>query len=250
MLLTVPETIQNVIWEGLLEEEIKDTTILPDFRSASDTSWANIKTDELPIVSIGSPETWNLTELYEPDKIPRAIQTRLDEANFYLVRLSCSFRPIKDEIQISRAYFAAELLPDSNNQQPIAYDLYPSEVNQEVKRNFKITLNPTLKFEKVEGSIGSTEFGIEYPELQPVIIATGVGEREPAWEYQKAKGRAIQGSKSMHLLLKVPKHMQRVRAKLKLTADIESQETWLQRLILRDRNEGNEPKAYLPVRLV
>lgn len=240
MLLRVPETVGEIAWQGVLESE------------NTDTPWKNIKmarpssgfSDKLPIVSIGAPEKWNLTALYEAETMPRSIQVKLDEANFYLVRLSCSFRPRRNEVQISQARFIIEILPDRDQSQPIAFDLHPMQVNQEVKHNFKVTLNPSLKFKEVQGSLGSSDFAIEYPELQPTIVATGVGERRPSWEYQKAKGVGIQGSKFMHLLLKVPKNMQKVRAKLKLTADLEVGGNWVTGLFLRNKG-GTDSDCYM-----
>ena len=233
MLLKVPDAVEHIIWEGGLESEEVGIT-QKNLKMAGPSSSFS---DGLPIVSIGQPEKWNLTELYKPDPIPRSLQVKLDEANFYLVRLSCSFRPRRNEIQISQARFIAELLPDRHHNQPIAFDLHPLAVNQEVKRNFTVTINPSLKFKEIEGSLGSTDFGIEYPELQPTIVAAGVGERRPSWDYRKAKGIGIQGSKFMHLLLKVPKNMRKVRAKLKLTADLEVGGNWLTGLCLRNQND-------------
>ena len=133
------------------------------------------------------------------------------------------------------ARFYVFLPPDSLGRQPIAYDISPVDITQEVKRHFKFTLAPTLKFRTVvEAEVGSLEFGLEYPELQPIIVGAGVGEAMPTWDYQVATGMAgIQGAKWMHLLIKAPKGMPAATAQLALTAQIyvESVSSWLPSVI-------------------
>jgi hypothetical protein len=90
---------------------------------------------------------------------------------------------------------------------------------------------PTLKFRTVvEAEVGKVEFGLEYPELQPIIVGAGVGEAMPTWDYQVATGMAgIQGAKWMHLLVKAPKGMPAITAQLILTAQIyvENGSSWM-----------------------
>ena len=93
-------------------------------------------------------------------------------------------------------------------------------VTQEVKHSVKVTLSPTLKFQEVSASFGGIDFGLEYAELHPIISATGIGEGQPSWDYEEAKGLKIQGSKFMHMLLKVPKKMKPFEAFLDLVADV------------------------------
>jgi hypothetical protein len=57
-------------------------------------------------------------------------------------------------------------------------------------------------------------------ELHPIISATGIGEAQPSWDYEEAKGLKVQGSKFMHMLLRVPKSMRPVEAFLDLIADV------------------------------
>lgn len=61
MLLSTPETIQNILWQGQLEldsEEIEEE----NFRFISRPSQPSYAA----IVSIGQPEVWQLAELYYP----------------------------------------------------------------------------------------------------------------------------------------------------------------------------------------
>jgi hypothetical protein len=201
---------------------------------------------DLPIATIGRPEVWALTEVYPPDKMPHPLKAKLDEADFYLARLSCSFRPRKDESQVEWARFLVYLLPDNAAHQPIAFDLHPLMVTQEVRRNVKVSLNPSLKFYEIEGEVGRIEFGFEYPELQPLISAAGGGEARPSWDYAEAKGAMITGCKWMHLLVKAPKGTSPVRAVFDLAADVRVRDSRLPVLGLCDQEQAH---AHLTVRL-
>ena len=182
-----------------------------------------LKSDDLrsglPIVSIGSPETWALTDLYPAEKMPPLLKAKLNEADFYLVRFSCSFRPQHGEKQIDWARFIVQLYSGEAGQ-PIAFDLYPVMVTQELKHSIKVTLGPTLNFQPVNAGLGGLEFGYEYQELHPIITAAGIGEENPSWDFREAKGSTVQGSKFMLMLLKVPKGMKPVEAFIDLVASV------------------------------
>lgn len=248
MWLKAPETIENILWQGALEPASEEALE----RLGREWAMRGVKGSpaqaarDLPIVSIGQPEVWTLPEVYPPETMPHPLKAKLDEADFYLVRASCSFRPKKDESQVEWARFLVYLLPDSVARQPIAFDLHPLMVTQEVKRNVKVSLNPSLKFYEVEGSIGGIEFGFEYPELQPIISAAGGGEATPSWDYEEAKGARVQGCKWMLLLVKAPKGTSPVRATFDLTADVRVRGSRLAVLALRDKEQA---RAHLTVRL-
>ncbi len=173
----------------------------------------------LPIVSIGSPEVWSLVDLYSPDKMPPLLKAKLDESDFYIVRFSCSFRHSPNGKEIEWARFIVQLYPGEKGQ-PVAFDLHPLMVTQEIKHNVKVTLNPNIKFQELEAGLGGIDFGLEYIELHPIISAAGIGEGLASWDYEVDRGLKIQGSKFMHMLLKVPKEMKPVEAFLDLLADV------------------------------
>lgn len=223
MWLQVPETIENILWEGTLEPATDEAAKQLARAWVAHEIKGNLpqSIQDLPIVSIGQPEVWSLEQVFPPKKLPSALQSKLKEADFYFVRMACSFRSKRDNIQVEWARFLVHLLPDTAGRQPIAFDLHPLQVTQEVRRNVKVSLSPTLKFQEAEGSFGGVEFGFEYPELQPLINAEGAGEPNPNWDYQEARGVRVQGSKWMHLLVKVPKGTPSGRANLDLTADVQ-----------------------------
>jgi hypothetical protein len=148
MWLVEPKAIQQVLVERPLqlptEEALEQSA--REWRSQGVQVDLHAMLRSMPVVSIGLPETWPLQELYPPEQMPRPLQAKANQADFYLVRLSCSFRPLHQESRVQWARFLARLLPTATGQQPIAYDLYPQQVVQEVKRQTSVTLRPMLKF--------------------------------------------------------------------------------------------------------
>src|SRR5437660_1438414 len=137
MWLTTPDTIEHVLVERQLEPTSDDALD----QSAYDWQSRGVKLAprealrSMPVVTIGQPETWPLQDLYSPRKLPRPIRTKLSQADFYLVRFSCSFRPLHEESRVEWARFRATLLPHpSIGAQPLAFDFYPQQVMQEEKR--------------------------------------------------------------------------------------------------------------------
>ncbi len=243
MWLTTPETIEQALVERPLEP-VSDEALdqfARDWQSRSGQSAPREGLRNMPVVSIGPAETWTLQDFYSPSKLTRPIRTKLSQADFYLVRLSCSFRPVHRESRIQWARFRAALLPHSSTgEQPIAFDVFPLQVVQEVKHKIKVTLSPSLKFNEVEASMGSAEFGIEYTELIPLVSAAiGVGF-DPSWDYRAGSGQEVQGTKWMHLLIKAPKGMRSGRALLELEADVQVGDFVLPVTIWR--RQGQDPK--------
>ena len=223
MWLTTPDTIEHVLVERPLEPVSDDVLD----QSARDWQSRGVKVApsevlrNMPVVSIGQSETWTLQDFYSPSKLPRPIRTKLSQADFYVVRLSCSFRPVHEESRVEWARFRAALLPHSSTgAQPIAFDLYPQQVVQEMKRQIKVTLSPSLKFQELEASLGSAEFGFEYTELIPLVSAAIGASFDPSWDYRAGPGQEVQGTKWMYLLVKAPKGVTSGRAILELEADV------------------------------
>ncbi len=223
MWLTTPETIEHVLTERPLEP-VSDEAL---DQSAREWLSRGVKLAPqgalrtMPVVCIGQPETWKLQDFYAPGKLPRPIRTKLSQADFYVVRLSCSFRPVHEESRVEWARFRAALLPHpSTGGQPLAFDIYPEQVVQEEKRQIKVTLSPSLKFRELEASLGTAEFGFEYTEQIPLIRAAIGAGFDPSWDYRAGPGQEVQGTKWMHLLVKAPKGMTSGRALLELEADV------------------------------
>jgi hypothetical protein len=247
MWLRVPDSIDDVLWEGPLEPEHESIERLQRSWTGDESrTGAEDVARNLPVVSIGQPEAWPLATIYKPDRMPPLLQARLFEADFYLVRLACSFRPVRRETRIDWARFAIELLPDGQSRQPIADDLHPNEVDQEIQHSIKVSLSPNLKFQGVEASLGGVGFGLEYPELQPRIIAAGHSSPRASWDYSEVPGVAVRGGKWMHLLVKAPKGMTPAVADIYLVADVAARGAMVRALF---PNKPTEMRDHLTVRL-
>ncbi|MEW6718342.1 MAG: hypothetical protein AB1345_12695 [Chloroflexota bacterium] len=153
MWLTVPRDFKDALWEASLEPESDEVAEhwQRDARIRGDKSAHPIPKSELPLVSVGKPEVWDLPEVYPRKNMSRLLHKKLEEADFYLVRLPCSFRPRHNEIAIEWARYTLSLHPVEGNPL-IAFDLHPLMVTQEVKHNIRVTLNPALKFQELEAS--------------------------------------------------------------------------------------------------
>lgn len=90
----------------------------------------------------------------------------------------------------------------------------------------------------MEVSLAGVEFGFEYPELVPVISATGAGESMPSWDYEAVRGIHLQGSKWMHLLVKAPLGTSSCKAVLGLVADVVVHNLRLPVLAIRDQKSA------------
>ena len=77
-----------------------------------------------------------------------------------------------------------------------------------------------LKFQELEASLGSAEFGFEYTEQVPLISAAVGAGFDPSWDYGAGSRREVLGTKWMYLLIKAPKGLTSGRALLDLEADV------------------------------
>lgn len=207
-------------WFGVRESErIQDQE---RERWSQDEFYSNIRQTlrELPTASIGQPEVWELSELYPAGQLPAAIRAKMDEDDFYLVRITCSLRP-EGGFKVTQALFQIGLTPGEDGRQARAFDLYPLETLRETKRTKKVTLDPSLKFKEIDVSVGGVEFGFDYPELEPEVSASGIGESQPRWEYRRTRGTTVQGSKLAYVLVAAPKGTRTCKAAIGLTADVE-----------------------------
>lgn len=238
MWLCVPGTIEKVLWEGEME-----VAHLPGAHESTQRGEGDVQ--DLPIVSVGRPTVWRLEDLYTPNDMHHMLRRALERTDFYLVRLACSFRSCREEDRVTFARFAAQLLPEDD--QLLAYDIYPLEVSEQIKRNVRITLNPTLKFREIEATAGEVGFGLEYMEIQPYIWGAGIGEKVATWEYAETKGVGIQGSKIMHLLVSAPLGMEKINAYLHIGARVDRRGAILALLGINDEKKA---RGCLTARLV
>src|SRR5579864_5845449 len=100
MWLTTPDTIEKILVERQLEPVSDDALDQSCVGQSQGVKRPGAALRSMPVVSIGQPETLSLQDLYSPRKLPRPIRTKLGQADFYLVRLSCSFLPVHEESRV------------------------------------------------------------------------------------------------------------------------------------------------------
>jgi hypothetical protein len=242
--LQAPTYISDVLLESPLD--LDESSLARLRRGAPAGAPEEELARSLPVVSIGEPESWPLSALYDVATMPAMIRASMEDADFYLVRLACSFRPVHRESQIEWARLAIRLHPDEQGRQPIAEAQHPVDVNQEIQRHTKFTLSPSLTFQPVEASAGEIAFGFDYPELRPLISAAGYRTPEPTWDYFAVSGSAVQGGKWMHLLVKTPRGTSAAHADLSLAADVRVKGTTVRAVL---RNNRAKEHAYMRARL-
>lgn len=244
MWLTTPDTMQSILIERQLEPRSEDT-FDPSVRGSRGQGTKQISPEalrDMPIVSIGQPEHWRVQDLYAPQKLPRSIRSKLNQDDFHLVRFTCTFRPVTDESRVKWARFRVNLCPNSSTgPYPLAFDLYPQQVVQEVRRSIKVTFSPLLKFQELEASVGRAEFGFEYTEQVPLISGTLGTSFDPTWSYDAGRKRRVEGTKEMYLLIKAPKGLANAQAQLELDADVLVRGTVIAARLWRKQEQAADP---------
>ena len=222
--IITPVEIEDTLYEGPLE--FTTAAIEKAVRKqGGETESSTIKPPR-PVVTLGQPEWWNLAQLARErgQSLPAELALLLRKADFYLLRLACSFRPERDS-HVGWARFTAYLRAKTGQEQPTAFDVYPREIYDETKTDVKIKISPSLKFAAfegtaVEGGLGEVITTIEFSKLEPVVIGFGVQESAPNWDFEKHETQPLRGCKFGYLIVKKPRSAEAVRLTLDVVADV------------------------------
>jgi hypothetical protein len=210
-----PKPDESPLWEGELAptDRLASGEVYRSSASPPETG------PESPgVVSIGKPQVLPVAALYETGELPRGVAARLEQADYYLVQLSCSFRPERADA-INWARFAVSL-HSATPGDVYAAELHPMSVQIKAKRKVKVGINGSLKFaESAEAGVECSS-GVEYPELTPIITAAGLGESRPSWDYVQMRGWQVTGSKLMNMIVRAPKGTERLTASLEIMAEV------------------------------
>jgi hypothetical protein len=207
----------NPLWEGELAP-VQGGQSVGEHVYRDSSSTPPLSSESPGVVSIGKPQVLPVASLYEAGALPPGVKAKLEQADYFLVQLSCSFRPERDDA-IDWARFSVSL----NSTKPgevFAAELHPLSVEMKAKRKVKVGISSSLKF--ADAAEVGVEYGsgVEYPELSPIITAAGVGESRPSWDYTKMRGWQITGSKLMNMIVRSPKGTSRLTASLAIMAEV------------------------------
>jgi hypothetical protein len=123
MHLTTPDHPASITWTGRLIRADPSGPV-PAQRAGTHGTGVNADSErpsttaDLPRASIGTPETWRLTDVWPLDTIPKPVRASLTENDFYFCRLACLFRPEHEETRIEWARFTLSLLPTTRDASP------------------------------------------------------------------------------------------------------------------------------------
>lgn len=226
--INAPQEIKDSLYEGQLE-------ILTSARAEPTRSGGSIvrQRHSGPVVSLGQPQYWNLSSLMAEKgaTLPSEIKLLLRNANFYLVQLACSFRPEQNS-DIRWARFDVQLQQQIGEEVPIAFDLYPREIYDETKHDWKVNIAPSLSFSTAEGSkvdaqLGEVATTIHYRTLEPIVIGYGLLQSNPGWDFQKHKEKPLRGVKVGYIIVKKPQGAGAVRLTQDLKVEVLTKSGWL-----------------------
>jgi hypothetical protein len=216
--IITPTDVERPCYEGELEvtPESLNFPLKSEIQSVADAQ------NYSPVVTLGQPQEWNLRELARTrgETSPTELSLLLQNADFYLLLLACSFRP-KTGSEITFARLTVSLAPKLGAEMPIAFDLYPRLVENETKQDVQVKIAPSLKFEDVEVSLGEVLGTIEFRRLEPSVVAAGFLESAPNWDYHRSRKHPLQGGQFSYLIVKKPHRARSVIMTLSLSADVE-----------------------------
>jgi hypothetical protein len=198
MEIYTPTDITDPIYEGAMQSPV-------DGARAGETR-----------VQIGRPEWWFLSDLFDEKwKPPQGDDTYL------LVRLSYSLEPPRS-YEVEEAHLSALLVCRGGVEHPVAFDLFPREAIEESQTDVKMTFGPSLKLEKIEGSLGSVETTIHIPKVEPIITTFGIGGSNPVWTFRKHRRHPILGSRMVYIVVAYPSKAAGMEIALDLDATVNS----------------------------
>jgi len=222
--ITTPTDIKSPLYESQLE--LVSTSIGEEARSKNQREVQKLIG---PVVSLGQPQCWNLASLAREKgtALPAELALLLRDADFYLLELACSFRPERD-CQVTWARLDAYLQPKVGQDNPVAFDLYPLEVYNETKTDWKVNISPNLKFGmfegvKIEGSLGEMITTINFRKLEPIVVGFGRNQANPGWDFETSKTQPLRGVKVGYVIVKKPHGAEAVRLILNISADVMTQ---------------------------
>lgn len=211
MLIRAPTEVSNPLYDGPLD--VPDDAQRRRAASAADLAAVN--------VSIGQPVCWSLIDQYhrETKQIPGALGSLLGDDDAVIVQFACSFR-LPPTVAVASARFIVTLQADSIVV-PIAFDLFPLRITQDVRRNVRVALAPSLKFrEMAEVGLGEIAFAREFVELVPEIEAFGLQEPTFGWDLQEGDRQPVAATGAYYAAVRFGRPTTRIKGTCDLQVDL------------------------------
>jgi hypothetical protein len=209
-IITTPNEITDILFEGEMEPDV----LRGKPSIASDAG--------KPAVALGKPVC--LGKFGVNFNMPKGTEALLEQNDYYLVRLACSFRPPHGG-KLTFAALSAYLRPTGGDAPVTAFDLFPKQVAESQEREITVGVKPGLNLAQVgEIELGGIETVVKYSRLEPVIIGIGAGRSDPGWEFSAHEKHPLLGSKFLYLIVEKPPQVEAVRLTLHVTAEVETKQ--------------------------
>ena len=210
MHIVTPTEIKSVAWEGEL--------------IASTTTRA-INRAQRPIVTIGQPEIWSVSDALE-NQVGQKWVPPMGDASYWLVRLACTLREPSGLQSITEAQETLYLHPQNSRAGDgivYAYSLFPERLSIEDKVEFNISLGPQIKFaDGSEFKAGELGAKIDYRKVFPAIQSYGAGESRPYWIFKPHARHPLDGSQFVYAVVVAKGTAGGIRANVLLTVTVET----------------------------
>jgi hypothetical protein len=244
--ITIPET-SEMLFETTLEPEKQDLGSI----KGEDISEGVIQLflSKRNKVAIGLPYYENITPIIKRERkweLSQEMRENIEAYDFHFVSLNCSFLP-DSACRFTWARFEVELFTFPISEQPIAWDICPSEITTEVKQTQGITISPELCFKLDKTETSAKLFTVntqkEFFLYEPQIFSFGFRRTNVSWDFRSTMEKGIWGDKrNLLLIVMVPQNSQ-LKGRFKVSAQVEIQRTPL-RLSFSKREDSIVNKMY------
>ena len=182
-------------------------------------------------VAVGARYYENLITRFieQKEEIPHEIKHMMADYDFHFVNLSCSFLPDRD-CRFVWVRFIVELIARSESgklheEKPIAWNMFPEEVNSEIKCRREVNFGPKLKINlgvvNADMELIAVETQKEFIVYKPQIIAYDIDTSKPKWDFESTEEKEMRGNKKdLLLIVKAPKNS-KVKGRFSFNAEIE-----------------------------
>lgn len=182
-------------------------------------------------VAVGARYYENLISRFveQKEEIPHEIKGMMADYDFYFVNLSCSFLPDRD-CRFVWVRFAVELSArlksgEPQEEKPIVWDMFPDEVNSEIKYRRESNIAPGLKFNfgvvNADMKLINVKTQKELIVYEPQITAYDINTSKPKWDFESTEEKEMRGNKKdLLLIVKAPKNS-KVKGRFSFNAEIE-----------------------------
>lgn len=227
--LPIPQLGDKTLFEATLEPTASAVDKMMKSKDMGEGEIIGVR-DKKNKVAVGALYYENLITRFieEKEGIPHEIKHMMADYDFHFVNLSCSFLPDRD-CRFVWVRFSVELsaMSESGEQyeeKPIVWDMFPDEVNSEIKYRREVNFAPGLKFNfgvvNADMKLIDVKTQKEFIVYEPQITAYDINTSKPKWDFESTEEKEMRGNKKdLVLIVKAPKNS-KVKGRFLFNAEI------------------------------